>query len=145
VADLEGDAGVTPFLFTVTLSAASLTPVTVAYATADGTATIAGLDYAAASGVLTFSPGGPLTQQIPVDVAGDTGVEPDETFTVTLSGPSGATLQAAVGTGTILNDDLAGPGPEAEIPTLSQWGLALLVASLGLAGLRRVAGRRRRA
>lgn len=145
VADAEGDAGATPFAFTVTLSAASATPVTVAYATADGTATIADLDYASASGILTFSPGGPLTQQILIDVLGDTTVEPDESFTVTLSSPSGATLQTAVGTGTILNDDILGPGPEAEIPTLSQWGLLLLVASLVLAGLQRLAARRRRA
>lgn len=145
VADAEGNAGATLFAFTVTLSAASATPVTVAYATADGTATIADVDYVSASGILTFSPGGPLTQQILVDVLGDTTVEPDETFTVTLSSPVGATLQSAVGTGTILNDDMVGPVPEAEIPTLSQWGLLLLVASLVLAGLQRLAGRRRRA
>jgi chitinase len=43
-------------VFPVTLSAAATTPITVAYATANGTA-IAGRDYSAASGILTFPPG----------------------------------------------------------------------------------------
>ena len=42
--------------FTVRLSGVSVEPVTVGYATADGTAT-AGADYAAAAGTLTFAPG----------------------------------------------------------------------------------------
>ena len=45
----EGNAGTTPLSFPVTLSAASTQPVSVTYATADGTAT-APSDYAAASG-----------------------------------------------------------------------------------------------
>ncbi len=139
-ADAEGNAGTTPLAFDVTLSAASATPVTVAYASADGTATVGDVDYAAASGVLTFNPGGPLTQQIVVDVFGDTTIEPDETFTLTLSSPSGATLGTAVGTGTIFNDDTDGPRPEGEVPTLSEWGLLLLAVGLGLAALRRIRG-----
>ena len=47
----EGRSGTTNFTFTVRLSAASGLPVTVAWATANGTAT-AGSDYTAASGVL---------------------------------------------------------------------------------------------
>lgn len=54
----EGRNGNTLFVFTVTLSAPSAVPVTVRYATADGTAT-AGQDYQAASGTLTFAPGKP--------------------------------------------------------------------------------------
>lgn len=142
--DAEGNAGANPLDFTVTLSAASSTPVTVSYATANGTATTADLDYTAANGTLTFNPGGPLTQQIPVDVLGDLTIEPDETFTVTLSSPSGATLGSAVGTGTIFNDDMGGPEPENEIPTLSQWGLVLLGMGLGLSALRRLPARRGR-
>lgn len=138
VADAEGDAGTTPFAFTVTLSAASATPVTVDFDSADGSATTADNDYLPTSGVLTFAPSGPLTQQIVVDVVGDTTVEPDETFTVTLSNPVGATILTGVGTGTILNDDMGGPEPANEIPTLSQWGLLLLAAGLGLAALRRL-------
>ena len=127
----EGNVGNAAFVFTVTLSAASATPVTVAYATADGTATVAGGDYLVSSGVLTFLPAGPLSQTISVDVVGDLTVEPNEGFTVALSNPVGATIASASGTGTIVNDDLG--GQQAEIPTLSQWGALLLV--LALAGL----------
>ncbi len=136
--DAEGNAGANPLAFTVTLTAASVTPVTVAYATADGTATIANIDYASANGVLTFNPGGGLSQQILVDVLGDTTVEPDEIFTVALSSPSGATIATGVGTGSILNDDMGGPEPENEIPTLSEWGLILLIGALGLLGILRL-------
>jgi hypothetical protein len=133
----EGNAGNTPFTFTVTLSAASATPVTVSYATADGSATSASSDYLPASGVLTFTPGGPLSQTVTVNVVGDLAVEADETFTVTLSAPSGATLATPQGTGTILNDDSSGP-PPAEIPTLSEWGILLLAGALALLGLARM-------
>lgn len=129
----EGNAGTTPFFFTVTLSAASATPVTVAYQTADGSATTADVDYLATSGTLTF-PAGTLTQTITVDVQGDPTVEPNETFSVTLSAPSGATIAVAQGTGTVINDDSAAPPPAAEIPTLSTWGALLLASLLAVAG-----------
>jgi hypothetical protein len=103
----EGNAGTTTFSFTVTLSAASTKTVTVDYATADGTAT-APSDYAAASGKLTFQPGEKV-KTIPVGVVGDLAIEPDETFTVTLSNASGATIAKATATGTITNDDTASP------------------------------------
>ena len=99
----EGNSGTVNARFTVSLSAASASTVTVSYATADGTAT-AGSDYAAKSGTLTFAAG--TTQQaIDVTVNGDTAAEPNETFYVNLSGPSGATLADAQGQGTITNDD----------------------------------------
>jgi hypothetical protein len=105
--------------------------VTVSFATADGTAT-AGSDYVATSGTLTFNPG-VTTQTITVNVVGDTTVEPNETFLVNLSAPSNATIATGQGTGTIVNDDGAPPPPNIIIPTLSEWGLMLLV--LLLAGL----------
>lgn len=101
----EGNA-VGTLAFTVTLSAASKSPVTVNYASADGTAT-AGSDYTAATGTLTFNPGGPLTQTVNVTTAGDNIVEANETLTLTLSNPNGALLGVAVGTGTLSNDDSA--------------------------------------
>ena len=52
----EGNAGTVNAVFWVTLSSARSQPVTVSYATADGTAP-AGSDYQAASGTLTFAPG----------------------------------------------------------------------------------------
>jgi parallel beta-helix repeat protein len=99
----EGDAGPTPCGFVVSLSAPSPVTVTVSYATADGTAT-AGSDYTAASGTLTFTPG-VTTQPLPVQVLGDAAVEPDETFLVNLSAPTGATIGDGQGVGTIGDDD----------------------------------------
>jgi glucose/arabinose dehydrogenase len=111
VTQAEGNAPGTA-LFTVTLSAPpGATPVTVNYATSDGTA-LAGQDYTTASGTLSFS-GTTVTQTISVPILGDTTVEPDEAFTVTLSGPVGATLADGSATGTLTNDDAA------PLPTLS--------------------------
>lgn len=100
----EGNSGLTQLAFTVTLSAAAATTVTMSYATANGSAT-AGVDYAAATGALTFAPG-ETSKTIVVDVIGDVTVESNETFTVSLSAASSnARLQTASATGTILNDD----------------------------------------
>ncbi|MBP8283538.1 MAG: hypothetical protein KAX46_06435 [Chromatiaceae bacterium] len=52
----EGQTGTSPLTFTLTLSPKSGGPVTVRYATANGTAQ-AGTDYTAASGQVTFAPG----------------------------------------------------------------------------------------
>ena len=100
----EGDAGEANASFPVTLSEPSGDTVTVAYATSDQTAT-AGLDYTAVSGTLTFPPG-TTSQEVLVPVLGDTLDEPDETFLVTLSGPSHAVLGDGQGQGTILDDDV---------------------------------------
>lgn len=104
---VESDGGTSDMTFLVTLSQASTSPVTVGYTTANGTAT-AGADYTAATGVLTFAPG-VLAQQVRIAVVGDTTVEADETFTLTLSNPSGATVADGTAVGTITNDDVADP------------------------------------
>lgn len=101
------------FAFAVTLSNPSPTPVTVDYATADGTAQ-AGRDYGATSGTLTFAPG-QLTKTIDVQTIQDNGTgEPDETFNVQLSSPSGATLTQGAGVGTI--QDVAAPSTSITTP-----------------------------
>jgi hypothetical protein len=101
----EGDAGTTPVDFTVSLSAASGLTVTVAYTTADVTATVAGGDFAGTSGTLTFNPG-EVSKTVTVDVNGDTADEGvSETFNVNLSSPSNATILDATGVGTITDDD----------------------------------------
>ena len=102
---VEGAAGSSNLNFAVTLSNTNKDPVTVNYTSADGTAT-AGSDYTASNGSLTF-PAGTLTQTIVVPVAGDNIVEANETLTITLSAPIGATLGTALATGTITNDDTA--------------------------------------
>ena len=107
----EGNSGTKTATFTVALSAASASTVTVAYATANGTAT-AGSDYVAKTGTLTFT-AGQTSKTVRITVNGDTAVEPDETFLVNLSSPSGATLADSQGQGTLTNDDLA------VLPTLS--------------------------
>jgi hypothetical protein len=114
VSKAEGNAGTTAFTFTVTLSPASTGPVTVNYATANGTA-LAGSDYTAANGTLTFAPG-QTSQTVTVNVTGNTTVEPNETFVVNLSGASGATIADGQGVGTILNDD----GPVLRVNNVSK-------------------------
>jgi hypothetical protein len=137
----EGNSGSTPFTFTVTLSAPSAATVTVAYATANGTATSPD-DYAAASGTLTFAPGA-TSQTISVSVAGDTTIEPNETFFVNLSAPTNATISAGQGLGTIVNDDVAAANPATVVPALDGRALAALALLLALAGGFALRGRRR--
>ena len=74
--------------------------MTVAFATADGTAT-QGVDYVAISGTLTFAPG--QTQAtVTVTILADPLSTADLTFLVNLSNPVNATLGGdATGTGTI--------------------------------------------
>lgn len=103
----EGSSGTTTLSFPVTLSAASAQPVSVAYATADGTATAPG-DYASTSGTLTFAPG-QRTRSIAVDVVADLDIEQDETVVMALSDPVNATIATGRATGTITNDDTAVP------------------------------------
>jgi hypothetical protein len=100
---LEGNSGTTPLTFTVAMVPVSVSDVTVDYATSDGTAT-AGSDYTGASGTLTI-PAGQTSGTIAVSVSGDKTVEPNETLTLTLSNPVGATIVVGAAAGTILNDD----------------------------------------
>ena len=102
---LEGAAGTTPTVFTVSLEKASALPVTVDYSTMDGSAN-GGSDFTAApsGSQITFAPG-EITRTITLDVLGDTSVEAHETFSVVLSSPTNATVARATAVGTILNDD----------------------------------------
>ncbi|AWM36357.1 Extracellular serine protease precursor [Gemmata obscuriglobus] len=115
VTTAEGNEGTHVVTFTVTLSEPSSQTVTIDYATADGTA-VAGSDYVAASGTLTFAPG-ETSKTIAVVVNGDTQAEANETFTVVLSGALNATLGAATGTGTITNDDSAAKSTVVSVST----------------------------
>ena len=105
----EADALVT---VTVTRTGGSLGgPVTVDYATGDGTAS-AGSDYSAASGTLTFGPG-EASKSFTVPVASDAAYEGNETFHVALSNAGGgANVGSPAGaTVTITNDDAAPAAP----------------------------------
>jgi len=100
---VEGNTGATAMTFTVTLSFAYDAPVTVNFATADGSATLAGGDYQARTGTLTFAPG-VTTMPISVLVNGDRIGESDETFYVQLSSASGA-LVSSNGVGAIVDNE----------------------------------------
>ncbi len=101
----EGNSGTADAVFTVSLSAASGQTVTVNYATADGTATVADSDYQAiASTTLTFLPG-ETTKNVTVKVNGDLFYEFDEDFFVNLSGQTNSTIADGSGRGVISNDD----------------------------------------
>ncbi|MBW4441271.1 MAG: DUF4347 domain-containing protein [Plectolyngbya sp. WJT66-NPBG17] len=100
----EGNSGITPFTFEVSLSEASPTPITASYSTADGTATITNNDYVRTSDTLTFG-AGETKKTITVNVLGDTQFEGDETFQVTLSNPTNATIQTNSATVAIAEDD----------------------------------------
>jgi len=111
---VEGNAGTTNAVFTVTLSAASGQTVTVNYATADGTATQPA-DYTNTSGTLTFTPG-QTTRTITVPVIGETIPEANETFFVNLSSATNATISDNQGVGTITNDDVPVTVSPATVP-----------------------------
>ena len=91
--------------FAVTLSRAAAETVSVDYATADGTA-VAGADYTAASGTLTFAPG-ETAKTVAVAILDDAIDEGKEKFYFRLSNPQGAHLRNMhrEATGTVRNDD----------------------------------------
>ena len=89
--------------FVVTLSRARTSQTTVDYATSDGTA-VAGSDYTATSGTLTFA-AGTTSKTVKVAVLDDAHDEGNETMTFTLSNSVGAVLGDDEATGTIKNTD----------------------------------------
>jgi hypothetical protein len=113
VTKAEGGIGSTAYVFTVSLVGQPGVPVTVSYATANGTAT-GGTDFQPVTGNLTFNPG-QFTKTITVNVIGDELLEANETFFVNLSGAQNATISKAQGIGTITNDDVP-PGLSIDSP-----------------------------
>ena len=106
VADARAKEGKDASLdFAVTLHRAASGPVSVDYATADGTAA-AGADYTAASGTLTFA-AGETAKTVSVALLDDAVDEGKETFTLELSNPRGAYLRKMhrEAKGVIRNDD----------------------------------------
>src|SRR4029079_15207110 len=103
----EGNTGTTTLTFLLHLDSASPDPITVNYATADGTATTADGDYVAKSGFVTFAANDTADKSITVTVNGDTKDENNETVLVNLSSASGASIADGQADGTITNDDTA--------------------------------------
>ncbi|TAN61452.1 MAG: tandem-95 repeat protein, partial [Magnetospirillum sp.] len=113
IANVVVNEGAGTAAVTVSLSRTWDAAVSVDWASADGTA-LAGSDYVAGSGTLTFAPG-ETAKTIQVAIIDDAVYEADQGFTVNLANPSGAVLAAGSGTVTISG---SGTGSEAA-PTLA--------------------------
>ncbi|HYY59410.1 MAG TPA: Calx-beta domain-containing protein, partial [Pyrinomonadaceae bacterium] len=99
---VEGNAGTTNAVFTITMSPHSQN-VSVGYNTSDGTA-LAGSDYTAKSGTVIFTPA-QTTKTISVPVIGDIANEDDELFYFKINAVNNGSVSDAVGDGLIINDD----------------------------------------
>ncbi|WP_242028799.1 MULTISPECIES: S8 family serine peptidase [Microcystis] len=105
----EGNSGSKAFTFTVTRAVNTTAANNVNWAvTGSGTSAANATDFVGGvlpSGTVSFA-AGETSKVITVNVQGDTTVEPNENFTVTLSNPTnGATITTATAVGTIQNDD----------------------------------------
>ncbi|MGI0483581.1 putative Ig domain-containing protein, partial [Geminocystis sp. CENA526] len=102
----EGNEGVTPFTFTVTRSENITGALTVNYAVTGSGENGANADDfgdTLPTGVVEFAEG-ETTKTVTVNVSGDTTIESNETFSVTISA-EGANISTASAVGTIINDD----------------------------------------
>jgi hypothetical protein len=115
--------------------------VSVSYTTADGTATSPD-DFGPAAGTLNWATGDGASKSFQVTIVDDLLDEPDETFTATISAPTGGAALGATTTQevTIVDNDL--PVVVEPIPTLDEWARLLLAAVLAGGGV--MALRRRR-
>ena len=103
----EPDSGTTPLTFTITASPVPTAPVTVVAKTVNGTAT-APSDFTAlpaAGQTVTFA-AGQASRTVTVPIVGDLMREANETFSVILSAPTGASLGDSTAIGRINNDDV---------------------------------------
>lgn len=111
----EGNSGTTDFTFTATLDNPVQGGFDLAYTTDDGSATVADNDYQDNDGTLNFAGTAGEQKIITVKVNGDTKVEANETFTVSIentgfsntTAPMGTLTTASTVMATIVNDDAA--------------------------------------
>ena len=130
IQDAGGEADQS-IIFTVSLGRRTLQGVTVDYATQDATAT-AGEDYTSASGTLTFSLG---DQEKTISVLVLAGAGGGETFTLTLSNPTGGYLQDGSATGAITASNNSSATGNPVIMGTAQVGSTLTADTLGIADL----------
>jgi Ca2+-binding RTX toxin-like protein len=119
VSQAEGNSGSTAFTFTVTRSGVTTTTASANWAVTSSSAN--GADFVGGvlpSGTVSFA-SGETSKTITIAVAGDAGIELDESFTVTLASPTGASFGVASATGIIQNDDLTAPATVISIAALS--------------------------
>ena len=107
---IEGASGGATARFSITLSAPASAPVQLSLGTTNGSA-VAGSDYVAVSSASRTIPAGQTRVDFDVTVNGDTEVEANEVFALTLQSVSGAFVADGQGVATIVNDEA--------IPTLS--------------------------
>jgi hypothetical protein len=119
---------------TVTRSGNAAGVVSVNYATVDGSA-FSGSDYTAASGVLTWANGSIGNRTITVPIINDADVEGNETFTLTLSNPTGAVLGGNTATTvTIVDNDSASTPPPSPPPVVPSVGVSSLTGDTKAGG-----------
>jgi hypothetical protein len=112
----EGNSGTKPATFTLTLSGPSVEAIAVRAITTPGTAT-ASSDYNSINLVVIFQPG-TVSLTFDVEIIGDTNLESNETFFVSLTESFAATIADGEGVCTILDDDTllmleeSGPAPQ---------------------------------
>jgi predicted extracellular nuclease len=112
----EGDSGDAAISFTVTRDNGSDGAVSATWTLAHGTTDAADFGAGAAfTGTVAFA-AGQTSATISIPVHGDTTFEPDESFTVTLSGAQGgAVIADGQATGTIVNNDPVPPAPPVNV------------------------------
>ncbi len=94
--------------FVITLDRPSTSAVTMNYATQNGTA-VAGADFVAKSGSLSFAPG-ETAKTVKVTITNDAAFEASEAFNLALSAITNATTLDGVGTSTIFENDAVAVG-----------------------------------
>jgi hypothetical protein len=106
--------------YTISLSSANTVPVSVSYSTNNGTA-LAGSDYALSAGTVTFAPG-ETSKVITISIIDDLVIENSETFQVSLSSATNATIGTASVTTSIVDNDF--PSVTASQVTVNEFALA---------------------
>ena len=125
VSDITVNEGAGTVTVTVTLSASSSSATTIQYSTSDNSATQPG-DYSSTSGSLTFN-AGVLTRTFTIPIINDVSSESSETFNVTLSNSTGASISDNTGIVTITDND--GGGTISSSGTLSTFTTCAGIAS----------------
>ncbi|MCK7592200.1 lamin tail domain-containing protein [Pseudomarimonas salicorniae] len=118
----EGNSGITPFGFEISLGEPAANDVVFDVVTLDGSASAAEGDYVPVSLIAARIPAGETRYRLVVEVLGDTAFEADETFVVRLINVVGAQTLRGEALGTIQNDDPQ-PLPLLPIPVIQGAGI----------------------
>ncbi len=115
---VEGNAGTKLARFDIALSRPAQSGITLAYQTADGSAT-AGEDYQATSGTLAIA-AGQTGASVYVPVTGDARIEGSEQFSLLVTAAPGIFATITPGLATVLDDDAGGALPTISLAGASQ-------------------------